>query len=114
MVSSCVEYIDNELDSGATIDYAIRSCSQIHQIAKSNLYRWWKVYQNYGEVHIILNERVRQIRKKYGVARRLMSDRHLQELQRIVDLHPEYYLDEYVLVLPRVTGIFTIHLQSQE
>ena len=69
------------------------------------------MYFNYGEIHIILNQRINLLRRKYGTARRHVSEIHLNELQRIVDIHPEYYLDEFVMSLARVTGVFIILLQ---
>ena len=60
----------------------------------------------FGEIHIVLNERLRQLRRRYGAARRSVSDAHILELQRIVDEHPEYYLDEFVRSLARICGVF--------
>ena len=106
VVSTCVDFIEKELMEGTSITNAMNECSQLYSIAKSNLWRWWKVYSNYGEIHIILNEQIKKLRRRYGCARRKISDRHFNELQLLVDSHPEYYLDEYVSSLARKTGIF--------
>ena len=106
MVTRCIAFIECQKDEGTTTVEAIKSCSRCYNIAKSNLWRWWKIYDEFGENHIHLNARMKQLRKRYVVARRQISEQHIYEFKRIVDDHPEYYLDEFVLQLARLTGIY--------
>ena len=62
-------YVENLIDNGYSVTSAIQSCVDKFNIAKTNIWRWWKVYFNYGEIHIVLNIRMKMLRKKYGVTR---------------------------------------------
>ena len=106
VVATCMGYVENLIDNGYSVTSAIQSCVDKFNIAKTNIWRWWKVYFNYGEIHIVLNIRMKMLRKKYGVARRTLSENHLYELKRIVIEHPEFYLDEFVAELARITGVY--------
>ena len=91
IVSQCLTYVENSIEEGVKKTVAISLCSQSFKIPKSNIWRWWKVFETYGENHIILNEQMRMLKKRYGKAQTSVTNEHLHELQRVVDNHPEYY-----------------------
>ena len=110
-VTQCLNYIEDCIEEGVLKTKAISSCAKCFKIPRSSIWRWWKVFELYGENHIILNEHMRHLKKRYGRALTSVSDRHVQELKRVVDSHPEYYLDEFVTAMARICGVFIIHLQ---
>ena len=61
IVSQCIMYIDDSIEEGISRAEAISSCSKHFKISKSNIWRWWKVFDMYGENHIVLNEKMKSI-----------------------------------------------------
>ena len=106
IVTQCLSYIEQLIDDDVSRSESIRLCSLTYKIPKSNLYRWWKIYDTYGENHIVINEQMRKLKRLYGRASTSVSEVHVEELKQLVDNHPEYYLDEYVTALAQICGVF--------
>ena len=104
-VTQCLMYVDSFMEEGLSRQEAVKATSKLFNIAKSNIRRWWIFYDKYGETHIIVSKKLQQLRKRYGSTRVSMNDNTIHELQRIVDAHPEYYLDELVASVARVCGV---------
>ena len=66
---------------------------------KINIFRWWKYYREHYEIKVVINEKMRRLRKKYKWCR-CISPFHLMELKHIIDEHPEYFLDEIAEEFP--------------
>ena len=64
IVSQCLSFIDESIEDSIGISKAISECSNALDISESNLWRWWRVYDKYGENHIILNARMRVLRRR--------------------------------------------------
>ena len=95
LVYSCVDYIEEELAKEEhSLGKTIQNCAKKFSTPRANIYRWWNFYKDWGEIGIVIRKRMTQLRKKCKL-RRTVTQLHIQALRRIVDNHPEYYLDEF-------------------
>ena len=100
IISECVSFVEEKIQNGILPHQAYMICAQELKNSYSNIRRWFEFYIEWGEISAFIVERLR----KYKV-KRMRSEQHVAELQRILDLHPEYYLDEFANELAFVTGV---------
>ena len=93
-----------------TLTDIINQCHREHttDVSTSTLRRWWKVYEEWGELPHAVKIRQKNMRKRYGIMSKgaKLNDEELYMLREIVLDHPNYYLDEIALALLIKCGKF--------
>ena len=109
-VMDCVIFIENAFDYAAEhnipihITEIVKVCSQEKSIPETNIFRWWKYYRENHEIHPIVNERMRNLGRRYKYCNST-NPAHIVEIKRIIERHPEYYLDEIAKEFAIVIGV---------
>ena len=98
--------MDTAIQSRFSFNSIVGECAKKYAVHRANIYRWWAFYVNWGEIHIVIKERMKFVRKKYKLGSSRMNPTHLEELKRILDVHPEFYLDEFMEELASRTGVY--------
>ena len=107
--AECISYIEraisiinsngsqNTVPLHSIVDACHRQCS----VAVSTIYRWWKHYQERGELPYESAIHDRKMRAKYNFLPKnsRMNDDDLAALKQILDQQPELYMDEVALAL---------------
>ena len=102
LIYLCIDCIEEGLGNGKDLTSLVKHCSEKYDVHRTNVYRWWRFYDEWGEIKAVIRERRMRLRRRYKT-HRLVTRRHIQELKNIVDQHPEYFLDEYAEELLRRT-----------
>ena len=93
-----------------TLTDIIDQCHREHtsDVSTSTLRRWWKTYEEWGEIPFAAKIRQKKLRKKYGIMSKnaKLSDEEIYALKDIVNENPNYYLDEIALALLIKCGKF--------
>ena len=104
-------FSDGMEDAGEafTMKDIIRDCHKNHtpDVSESTLRRWWNLYDGWGELPHVVKKRKQQIKKKYGTVmlkRAKIDDGELIQLKKILDDHPNLYLDEIALAFHITCG----------
>ena len=75
-----------------------KECHQhcVPDVSVSSIRRWWKIYEEWGEIPSRVAERKKRLNSKYKYAKRnkILNDSDALILKGIVDENPNLYLDE--------------------
>ena len=104
LIYLCVDHVEDELAlrGKESLGSIIKECSIKYSTHRTNIYRWWNFYNEWGEISITIKERMQKLKKKCK-RRRNVQPRHVQALRDIVNIHPEYFLDKYAEELAHQT-----------
>ena len=82
-------------------------------VSVSTLRRWWKLYEEWGELPYKVKERQKRMRIQYKYASKneILDDDDILALKEVVDENPNLYLDELAFLFGIKTGKF-IHYSS--
>ena len=89
MIYECVSFVESEISNGVLPNKAFKKCAKKFSNNRYNIRRWYRFYVKWGKLKIDLKKL-----RKYRVLA-IVKDGHVDELKRILDEHPEYYLDEF-------------------
>ena len=101
LIYECVSFVETQVSNGVLPYKAYKRCAKKFSNNRYNIRRWYRFYVEWGELKIDLNKKLR----KYRVLA-IVKDGHVNDLKRILEEHPEYYLDEFAAELASVTGMF--------
>ena len=109
-ILNCIDYIEDSLSekSGVhslRISHAVRKCSHQFNVPKTNIYRWWSYYIKWGEIELVIKEKLSKMKKKYRWHGQL-DEVAVEEIRKIIEENPEYYSDEMAQEFARITGRF--------
>ena len=94
-----IAFID---DNVSTHTLNLRECINIvkdsHRVSHRTAYRWWKHYQQWGELPFETKQKKKKMKYLSRRYKRtsIITEQVVQAVKQIVDSHPEYYLDEIV------------------
>ena len=94
-----------------SLDSLIKECQSKFNVSCSVIRKWWKNYEQYGELYYETMAHLQSIRKKYKwlPKRAKINEADLQKLKEIIDRQPDLYLDELALVFGVTTGKYVHH-----
>ena len=106
VVYDCIDFMEEAMEDHkyGSETKAVEKCAQKYSISVTNIWRWWRYYKANGEIKIIIDEKMRALRKRYKWTSSICEE-YVQEIKRIVDNNPEYYLDEIAEEFARITGV---------
>ena len=79
-------------------------------VSVSTLYRWWKIYLEWGEIPTIVKKKKIASQKKQleTGGRTTIDDEQLLQLKELIDEYPQLYLDEISLYFGVKTGVYLL------
>ena len=97
-----MDYVEDGVIEGGKPGEVMRECALRYHVAIGNIYRWYKFYTEWGIIKAELRDRRLRLKRKYKI-RRVVKRHHVNELKKIVEEHPEFYLDEFAEALLHCT-----------
>ena len=122
MEEDCLSFIEERLISGidSTVVEVLKNAKAEFNVPMRTLRRWYKHFTEFGEYPFETKKRERLIcrhLKKYKVTK-IVTKSIIASVKRIVDDHPEFYLDEIQTSLCITCHVFlsltTIHCILKE
>ena len=104
------ETFSDELEDTPTLNVILEDChrNQTPDVHVTTLRRWWGDYLNWGELPYQVKRRKQLLKKNSNMMSKSakINDAELLILKKIVDDHPNQYLDELALLFAVRTGKF--------
>ena len=108
----CICFIEEAFDASSKlktpmhITDIVEMCSRQFRVSRTNVFRWWGYYQEHFETKAVVREKMISLKRRYKWSSRSVNPKYILEVKRVIEEHPEFFLDEIAKEVSLATGAY--------